>query len=500
MTKRTRTAGRAILRVDIDRSQEAPLAQQIYASIVAAIRDRRLRGSAPLPSTRALARDLSVARSTVTSAFEQLRAEGYIEGRQGRVARIAPRMEAEFGHPPQGPVAAGQSRPVVISRRGERVTNFLGDLASVFLGQPPRPFRSGVPALDVFPVELWGRLLSRAWKRSSPRSLGYGDPQGYLPLRSEIARYLRAARGLCCTEEQVVICSGSQQAIDLAARVLLDEGDAVWFENPGYTIALASLSANGQRIIPVPVDEEGLCVEEGIRLSPSAKLAFVTPARQVPLGIVMSDARRAALVEWAAASGAWVFEDDYDSELQYGSRPPLPLMARDKHGCVLLSGTFSKVLFPALRLGYLVAPPTVARAIAKLKHVSDISSPHLPQAVLTDFMAEGHYERHIRKMRALYQRRQALLVRLLRRRLGARVDVSRAEAGMNLVLWLPPTHDDRAIALAGRGIGLDLIALSGLYSGDAPAPRPGLLLGFGGIRESDLAEGVDKLATLLNTR
>jgi GntR family transcriptional regulator/MocR family aminotransferase len=226
----------------------------------------------------------------------------------------------------------------------------------------------------------------------------------------------------------------------------------------------------------------------------------VTPARQVPLGVVMSDARRAALLEWAAASGAWVFEDDYDSELQYGSRPPLPLMARDKYGCVLLSGTFSKVLFPALRLGYLVAPPTVARAIAKVKHVSDISSPYLPQAVLTDFMAEGHYERHIRKMRALYQRRQALLVRLLRRRLGTRVEVSRADAGMNLVLWLPPTQDDREIALAGRAIGLDLIALSGLYSGDVPAPRPGLLLGFGGIRESDLADGVVKLASLLNAR
>jgi GntR family transcriptional regulator/MocR family aminotransferase len=496
MTRTGDTAGRAILHVTLDRRATISLSHQIYDSIVAAIADRRLPAAAPLPSTRALALDLGVARSTVVAAFNQLREDGFVENARGRVARISPRSPrpAETGQPA---ARSRDQRPFRPSHRAGRVDGFPGDLASIFAGHTPRPFRSGIPALDLFPVDLWARLLARAWKRSPPRSLGYGDPQGHLPLRRAIARYLRSARGVNCSEEQIVVCSGSQQAIDLAARVLLDEGDAAWVEDPGYLVAQAALRTNGVTLVPVPVDSQGLDVRAGIRRAPDAKLAYVTPARQVPLGVVMSVARRRALLSWAAGSGAWIFEDDYDSDIQFASRPQLPLYARDSRGCVLLAGTFSKILFPALRLGYIVAPVPVAQTIAKMKHLTDIASPYLPQAVLADFIDQGHFERHIRKMRAVYRRRQELLVRLLRKTLGRSIDVSRADAGMNLVLWLPREIDDVAVANAGRAVNLDLIPLSRLYLEHDPSPRPGLLLGFGGIREDDLIGGVSKLKSLV---
>ena len=500
MHKGAGIAGRTILHVAVDRRARTPLAQQIYGSIVSAIGEGRLRTGAPLPSTRALSRDLAVARSTVVAAFDQLRAEGFLDNGRGRVARVSPRAIRTHTNPRADDVVVKRSgRALTISRRANGPVGFPGDLATLFAGHTPRPFRSGVPALDLFPVDLWGRLLARAWKRSLPSSLGYGDPRGYLPLRRAIAQYLRSARGVSCDEEQIVICSGSQQAIDLAARVLLDEGDQAWVEDPGYVVAQASLRANGIGLVPVPVDSQGMDVRAGIRMARAAKFIYVTPARQVPLGVVMSAARRRSLLAWAASSGAWIFEDDYDSDIQFASRPPRPLYARDATGCVLLAGTFSKVLFPALRLGYLVAPVRVAQAIARMKHLADIASPHLHQAVLADFIAEGHFERHIRRMRVLYQGRQELLVRLLRKALGPSIDVSRADAGMNLVLWLPRNIDDAQVADAGAVVGLDLIPLSRLYLQRDPQPRSGLLLGFGGIREQDLVDGVAKLESLLRS-
>lgn len=375
-----------------------------------------------------------------------------------------------------------------------------GQFAEAFLGQPPRPFRSGAPALDLFPVDLWGRLLARAWKRSSPRSLGYGDPAGHPPLRAAIARYLRAARGLACTDDQVVVCAGSQQAIDLVGRVLLDEGDSVWIEDPGYVMALASLRANGQRVVAVPVDEHGLDVEAGKRAAPDAKLVYVTPARQVPLGVVLAETRRRALLDWAAAAGAWIFEDDYDSELQFASRPPAPLRALDRTGRVILAGTFSKVLFPALRLGYIVADAPIARAIARARQVTDIATPLLPQAVLAEFIADGHFERHIRRMRSLYHDRQSLLVRLLRAALGSSIEIASTEAGLNLVIWLPPRMDDRDVAAAAAAAGVDVIAISTLRIQRDRSSRPGLLLGFGGVRDADLADGVSALARVIRAQ
>ena len=259
-----------------------------------------------------------------------------------------------------------------------------------------------------------------AWPRSSPRALGYGDPLGYPPLRKAIAQYLRSARGLRCGDDQIVICAGSQQAINLCAHLSFDPGDSVWMEDPGYAIARHVLTVNQAHIVPVPVDESGIDVEAGIRLAPNARLAYVTPARQCPLGVTMSTSRRESLLAWARAADAWILEDDYDSELRYASRPPAPLASSDTTGHVIFAGTLSKIIFPALRLGYLVVPSGLVEPFRRLRVLSDFASPYLLQATVAEFISEGHFERHIRRMRTLYQRRQELLVRMLQKRLAGK--------------------------------------------------------------------------------
>ncbi len=365
----------------------------------------------------------------------------------------------------------------------------------VGIAETPRPFRSGVPALDLFPVGLWQKLLSRAWRRSSPRALGYGDPLGYPPLRQAIAQYLRSARGLQCSDDQVIICAGSQQAINLCAELAFDPGDAVWMEDPGYIIARHALIAHEARVVPVTVDDEGIDVDAGVRAAPHARLAYVTPARQCPIGVTMSPRRREALLSWARSADAWILEDDYDSELRYASRPPAPLFTQDNTGRVMFAGTLSKIMFPALRLGYLVVPHGLIEPFRRLRVLSDFTSPYLLQATMAEFIVEGHFERHIRRMRTLYQRRHHVLVHLLQKRLGSRVEIVPSDAGMNLTVWLQPHLDDRLVAKEARRVDLDLLPVSVLTL--TPGRRPGLLLGFSGIQEREILEGVDKLDRVL---
>jgi GntR family transcriptional regulator/MocR family aminotransferase len=300
---------------------------------------------------------------------------------------------------------------------------------------------------------------------------------------------------LSCGEEQILVCAGSQQAINLCAQLAFDPGDAVWMEDPGYAVARHALAVHEARIVPVPVDDAGLDVAAGIDAAPRARLAYVTPARQCPLGVTMSVARREELLAWARAADAWVLEDDYDAELRYASRPPAPLWTLDPDGRVIFAGTFSKILFPALRLGYLVVPPRLVDVFRRVRVLADFTSPYLLQAAVAAFITEGHFERHIRRMRTLYQRRQELLVHVLKRRLGGKIDVASADAGMNLVVWLPPSLDDRLVVAEAKRHGLDLMPLSALTV--AHHRRPGLLLGFGGISEREIVEGVDRLERVL---
>ena len=291
-----------------------------------------------------------------------------------------------------------------------------------------------------------------------------------------------------------MVVAGSQQALDLAARVLLDPGDKVWLEDPGYHGARGAFTAAGGTVVPVPVDQDGLDVMAGRTLAPDARLAFVTPSRQLPLGATMSLARRLALLEWASTARAAIFEDDYDSEFRYASRPLPALQGLDRAGCVLYAGTFSKVTFPSMRLGYLVVPPSLVDAFGAARHFADFHSPFLEQAVMTDFIVEGHFERHIRRMRAIYHERQVLLVNLARERLGGLLDVRPADAGMTVVGWLGGGLDDVATARAAERAGLHVLPISPLAVRPLP---PALLLGYAGVRDDEIREGVNRLGIVL---
>ena len=485
-----------ILAVAIDQKSGQPLYRQIYGHVRQCILDGRLALGARLPSTRQLAADLRVSRSTAVQAYEQLRAEGYIEGLGGAETRVSGALPDSFvraGSRDLEPAAVQQRSSLVASTRARATLAALRRSPPPF-GAGPRAFRAGVPAVDVFPVDTWGRIMARRWSRTPARDLAYGDPFGYRPLREAIADYLRAARGVRCTADQVMVTAGSQQALDLASRVLLDAGDRVWLEDPGYHGARGAFTAAGATIVPVPVDQDGLDVLAGRTLAPDARLAFVTPSRQLPLGSTLSLVRRVALLEWASTSRAAIFEDDYDSEFRYASRPLPALQGLDRHGCVIYAGTFSKVTFPSLRLGYLVVPTPLIDAFAAARHFIDFHSPFLEQAVMTDFIVEGHFERHIRRMRAIYHERQVLLVSLARERLGGLLDVRPADAGMTVVGWLGGGLDDVTTTRAAERAGLYVLPLSPL----AVRPiAPALLLGYAGVRDDEIREGVNRLAIVL---
>jgi GntR family transcriptional regulator/MocR family aminotransferase len=325
----------------------------------------------------------------------------------------------------------------------------------------------------------------------------YSHPAGYLPLRHAIAAHLATARGVRCTAEQVIIVTGSQQALDLCARLLLDPGDRAWIEDPGYLGARAALVAAGAELVPVPVDDEGLDVAAGKASSPDARLAVVTPSHQFPLGVTMSLPRRLALIDWAHSTGSWVVEDDYDAEFRYVGRPLTALQGIDEWGCVIYVGTFSKVLFPGLRLGYLVAPPQLVDPFIAAHLATDMHAHVLEQAVLSDFIRDGQFERHLRRMRVLYAERQALLVAAARRDLEGLVDVNPSDSGLHLIGWLGHGLDDGVVACEAASNGVDVWPLS-LHSLH-PYPRAALLLGYGGLTPLEIHAGVQRLARALTS-
>lgn len=493
---RRSSAIEASVTVALDRGSGVPLHRQLYEGLREAVLAGRLRSGMRLPSTRALASELGVSRNTVMGAFLQLLAEGYLEGRVGSGTYVADslpddllRAQARKGLEP-GPAGRAGRR---LSGRGETLAATRASTAGD--RGVPQAFRPGVPALEEFPTRVWGRLAARMW-RSPPRGLlGYGDPAGYGPLREEIAAYLGAARAVECGWEQVIVVSGSQQALDLAARVLLDPGDAAWVEDPGYAGARGALIAAGARIVPVPVDEEGLRVSDGVRRAADARLAYVSPSHQYPLGATMSVSRRLELLAWASRTGAWVLEDDYDSEYRYTGRPLEALQGLDAEGRVIYLGTFSKVLSPALRLGYLVVPPDLVDPFSAARELTDRHSPLVEQAVLARFIAEGHFARHLRRMRTLYAGRQDVLVEAAAEDLRGLLDVRPAEAGMHLVGWLPDRTDDREAMRRAAARGVEATALS-MYGIEPPA-RGGLLLGYAAVGEAGIRAGVRRLAAAL---
>lgn len=485
-----------MLHVSLDPDSGVPLYRQLYDALRQAILEGRLRGGQRLPATRVLAGALDVSRNTVLLAFDLLLTEGYIQSRVGAGTFVTEHLPERSLYAPAADVVAssGSGSPAArLSQRGQALTSVR--VSSRPRGGTQRPFQPGAPALDAFPFDVWSRLTARTLRTMPAAAYGYGDPAGYRPLREAIAVYLRTARAVRCEAEQVIVVGGAQQGIDLVARVLLDEGDAAWIEDPGYRGARAALLGAGVRLVPVPVDAEGLCVEAGEAAEPAARAAYVTPSYGFPLGVTMSLSRRLQLLEWAGRTGAWIVEDDYDSEYRYAGPPLASLQGLDRSGCVLYLGTFSKVLFPALRIGYLVVPPGLVDAFVTAKAVADRQASVLEQAVLTAFIEEGHFSRHLRRMRVLYQARQQRFVDAVRAELVGLLSVDPADAGMHLVGWLPEGTDDEAVSRRAAEHGLMVPPLS-FYTLRHRVP-PGLVLGYPAFDDAAIDAGVHRLAKVL---
>lgn len=478
----------------LDRTSGEAMHRQLYAAFRTAILDGAFAPGERLPSTRTLAGDLGVSRTTILQAFDRLVAEGYATARAGAGTRVAPALprlgprgaRRRAGAPGVGaaPVGAavvapglppGADRPLRLSRAAAALVDEIGDWG---VGYRAVPFAPGLPALDEFPVALWARLVARGWRRHGAALLGFTDARGYPPLREAIARYAVTARGVRCTPDQVVVVNGAQHGVDLLARVLLDPGDAAWVEHPGYRPVRAALRAAGAQLVRVPVDAEGIDVRAGERLAPRARLAFVTPSYQAPLGVALSLERRLTLLDWAARADAWVLEDDYNGEYRYDA-PPLPsVQGLDRAGRVIYIGSFSKTLAPGLRVGYLVVPPALVDVLARARRAGDLHTPVPEQAALADFLADGHFARHVRRMRTLYQRRQHELLALAPALTHGLLELHAAPAGMRLLGLLPDGVDAVAVMRAAAARGVFVTPLSASAPHALTGGRGGLLLGY----------------------
>ncbi len=486
----------------LDQNASAPLYRQLYERLRGSILVGHLETGARLPSTRVLASELGVSRTTTALAYELLLLEGYIESRVGdgtRVAHLQPEQlfQGTRNAKDQDTTDTSGTPPVVLAQRGHLLVNtpypeaFYGHQASVGTSL----FLVGQPDVTSFPYETWARLVARHARQSLQAVSFYQNTQGYAPLREAIAAHIGITRGVHCSPEQIILTAGAQGALDLVARVLLDPGDLAWVEDPGYSGARGALLAAGAKLVAVPIDKEGIDVEAGRQLCPEARLAIVTPSHQFPTGVTMSLSRRLALLEWSREAQAWIVEDDYDSEYRFSGRPLEALQGLDSARRVIYIGTFSKVLFPSLRLGYLVAPPELLKGFLAARRFIDMHPPLLEQMALADFLAEGHFARHLRKMRLLYAERRNALVEALTRELGDLLDVTVPEAGLHLAAWLPSGMSAHAATQQAAAHGLHILPIS--HFSLRPLQRDGVLLGFASASPEELRAGVQTLALAL---
>lgn len=471
--------------------------QRLCEQLRGQIAEGALAGGAPLPSTRALAADLGLSRTTVTAAYEQLAAEGYLVTAPGRVARVAHAAHRSAARAPH----AAAPRPADVRPRLSAYGQRLSQMEAPVPAAPVRiDFLYGAVAADDFPLRAWRRALQA--ERARPQAhLGYIEPEGDPALRRALQAYLGRARGLACDAAQVLVVHGSQQGIDLAARLLLDPGDAVVVEDPGYLSARRSFEAAGARRIAVRVDEQGLVTRE-LPEDPKARLAYVTPSHQFPLGGVLPIGRRHELLRWAERWRAWVLEDDYDGEFRYGQRPIDALQAIDRHGRVIYAGTFSKALSPQLRLGYLVLPPALVPVFRQAKRLADRHAPVAEQRALAHLIDTGAYERHVRRTRREHEHRRGALLEAVARHLPPEARLAGTAAGLHAVLWLPGWRaaDEAAIVAAARAAGVGVYPLSALCApttGRADARPAGLILGYASLTPGQVAQGIRMLGRVL---
>ncbi|VVM83130.1 HTH-type transcriptional regulatory protein GabR [Pseudomonas fluorescens] len=481
------------------------LSLQLYQALRARVLDGRLSSGTRLPASRDLAKVLALSRNSVVRAYDQLYAEGYIESRVGDgtyVSRL-PKLSTEVSTGLYPRLSTGLSTFV------DKSTEDLSSNASssVLLDRlknhhlpaprsgPPRAFRVGVPAFDLFPFDVWARLHAGFWRNPDPARLGYGDPAGEPQLRELIAAYLRQSRGISCTAGQIVITSGAQQAITLCAQLLVQPGQAVAVENPGYRAAGHAFAVAGGQVKGVPVDAEGLdCAR--LEQLPDCRVAYVTPAHQYPTGVTMSLARRLQLLAWAERSDGWIIEDDYDGEYRYSGAPLAPLAALDQQGRVLYVGTFGKIAFPALRLGYLVLPQSLVEPFSQARALAVRHSEVGTQSVMAQFMALGHFQRHIRRMRrAALSRRNVLKAGwpTTVAGLGAMPEVA---AGLHVMVPVDNFAREQALVALAEAAGVEVNPLSGYWLEDSDEPvdkRAGLVLGFAAVPEAQIADAVMRL-------
>jgi GntR family transcriptional regulator/MocR family aminotransferase len=488
--------------IRLDPGGALSLHRQLYEQLSSAIRSGQLKPGTRLPSTRAFALTLGVSRTTTLEAYRDLQIEGYLESRVGAGTLVAQTLPDLLPSTKTGASASGGSggdngqNPGEdnLPRLSQRGMQFAAQSSPVWFARVGglRPFRLGAPALDAFPQKAWARAVNRAVRYSSGPQLDYQEAAGYRPLREEIAAYLAVARGVRCTADQVMIVAGIQSGLTLIANLLLDARDAIWVEDPGYLLARMALQAAGATLVPIPIDREGLIVAEGKARGPEARLAYVTPTHQFPLGVTMSYARRRELLQWAQQAGAWIIEDDYDSEYQYAGRPIPALQGLDDTGQVIYMGTFSKVLFPALRLGYVVVPPPLVDAFITAQRVMSFHPPVHEQLALTSFMAEGEFIRHIRRMRGLYEERRDCLLAYARQVLPENLQFAPRQSGLHVIGRLPEDTDEFELVRSANQQEITVYPLSGFWID--PTVRRGLVLGFAAFREEEIKVGLQKLA------
>ncbi len=476
------------IQLSVDRSAPNAGYRQVYQQLREAILTGELAPGTRLPASRRLAGEMGVARVTVVRAYEQLAAEGFVESRVGAGTFV---VNAPLGSQNETEPVPQQYKPA-LTDWGKRVLSLEKSAERTSENfRPEIEFGFGRSFAEQFPYDVWRRLLGRYLSTDDAMLSRYGSAAGFYPLRQTIAEYLVRARGVRCTAEEVVIVSGGQQALDILARLLLNPGDEVLVETPGYRDAFALFRLHQARLVGLQVDNKGLPVDR-IPADCRARLAFVTPSHQFPKGGTMPLARRLSLLGWAREHGAMVIEDDYDGDLRYSGGSLAALQGLDEDGRVVYLGTFSKVLFPALRLGYLVLPPALTAPFVRAKDLLDRGAPTLTQAAVADFLAEGHFERHLRHLRYLYGQKRAVLVRALEEHLGERVSYSPVAAGLHVMLFANSDLDESRLVREAAARGVRVYA-GAPYHLQHPSP-PSILLGFSGLSEAEIVEGVRRLA------
>ena len=469
-----------------------PLHRQLYAAIRGLILDGRLKAGDRIPSTRLLAKDLGLSRTTVLNAVDQLAVEGYIEGKVGSGTRVSSRIPANLTKV----TATRRKSPLSPDSRTSQRARMYPLVTPTALKRTARPLRPGYPAVELFPLKLWARLTGKHWRLALRSFDDHGDSLGYRPLREAVRDYVWRMRAVRCEPEQVLIVAGAQHALSLCAHALLDQGESVWMEDPGYPRARAAFTAAGLEPTPVPVDADGLDVAAGISKDPNGRLMYVTPSFQCPLGSMMSLPRRFELLRHAAAKGAWILEDDYFSEYRYGADPVASLQSLDRNERVIYIGNFSKAIVPFLRIGFLIVPSSLVDVFTRARVATSRQPPGVDQAALAEFISAGHLQRHVRSTLQLYRERQEVLVDAVRREAAGLLETAPAGTGMYLVAWLPPHIDDRQAVQAAATEDVDAVALSTFSV--RSLRRGGLVLGYSGYDAPDIRRAVKDLTAGLS--